>query len=113
MYFSLLYLYAFGYLVSTISLLILAVCCANELIESVKVCFAGRKSLPLHYQNQGASVESLDLKVQHPEMSNNLYPDIEPYNTGYLKVSDIHTLFYEQSGNPSGYVSYPFLFKSI
>ncbi|XP_022899278.1 proline iminopeptidase [Olea europaea var. sylvestris] len=64
---------------------------------------SGRKSLPLHYQNQGASVESLDLKVQHPEMSNNLYPDIEPYNTGYLKVSDIHTLFYEQSGNPSGY----------
>lgn len=31
-----------------------------------------------------------------------LYPAIEPYNTGSLKVSDLHTLYYEQSGNPEG-----------
>ncbi|KAL2512014.1 Proline iminopeptidase [Abeliophyllum distichum] len=36
-------------------------------------------------------------------MNKNLYADIEPYNTGFLKVSDIHTLYYEQSGNPSGH----------
>jgi proline iminopeptidase len=31
-----------------------------------------------------------------------LYPEIEPYNKGNLKVSDIHTLYYEEAGNPHG-----------
>lgn len=32
----------------------------------------------------------------------NLYPQIEPYNTGMLKVDDTHTLYYEEVGNPEG-----------
>jgi proline iminopeptidase len=31
-----------------------------------------------------------------------LWPAIESYDTGYLKVSEIHELYYEQSGNPNG-----------
>lgn len=31
-----------------------------------------------------------------------LYPPIEPYNTGFLKVSQIHSLYYEECGNPAG-----------
>jgi proline iminopeptidase len=31
-----------------------------------------------------------------------LWPEIKPYRTGYLKVSDIHELYYELSGNPEG-----------
>ncbi len=31
-----------------------------------------------------------------------LYPPIEPYQTGKLKVSELHTLHYEQAGNPDG-----------
>jgi len=31
-----------------------------------------------------------------------LYPEIEPYHTGTLSVSDLHTLYYEQVGNPNG-----------
>ena len=31
-----------------------------------------------------------------------LYPRIEPYDQGYLAVSDLHTLHYEQCGNPDG-----------
>ncbi len=31
-----------------------------------------------------------------------LYPEIEPYNSDFLNVSDNHTLFYEESGNPNG-----------
>ncbi len=31
-----------------------------------------------------------------------LYSPIEPYYQGYLPVSSIHTLYYEESGNPSG-----------
>jgi proline iminopeptidase len=33
---------------------------------------------------------------------NELYPEIEPYNTGFLKVSKLHTIYYEESGNPKG-----------
>ncbi|GJM09851.1 MAG: proline iminopeptidase [Lysobacteraceae bacterium] len=31
-----------------------------------------------------------------------LYPEIEPYNVGRLKVSDLHTIVYEEVGNPQG-----------
>jgi len=31
-----------------------------------------------------------------------LYPEIEPYQTGHLKVSPIHEIYYEQCGNPQG-----------
>ncbi len=30
------------------------------------------------------------------------YPEIEPFDSGMLKVSDLHTIYYEQSGNPNG-----------
>ncbi|MFN8792231.1 MAG: prolyl aminopeptidase [Bdellovibrionales bacterium] len=30
------------------------------------------------------------------------YPAIEPYQSGYLKVSDLHEVYFEQSGNPDG-----------
>ena len=31
-----------------------------------------------------------------------LYPPIEPYNSGYLTVSDIHEIYYEECGNKEG-----------
>jgi proline iminopeptidase len=31
-----------------------------------------------------------------------LYPAIAPYDTGMLSVSDLHTIYYEQAGNPDG-----------
>jgi proline iminopeptidase len=31
-----------------------------------------------------------------------LYPEIEPFDSGFLSVSPLHTLYYEQSGNPHG-----------
>lgn len=31
-----------------------------------------------------------------------LYPEIKPYRTGTLKVSDIHEIYFEESGNPNG-----------
>ncbi len=30
------------------------------------------------------------------------YPEIEPYDRGMLRVSELHTIYYEQSGNPDG-----------
>lgn len=43
--------------------------------------------------------------VYHPEqrpLGEILYPAIEPYRTGTLRVSDVHTLYYEECGNPAG-----------
>jgi len=31
-----------------------------------------------------------------------LYPDIEPFRTGRLAVSNVHELYFEESGNPNG-----------
>jgi proline iminopeptidase len=31
-----------------------------------------------------------------------LFPEITPYSTGFLDVSDTHSLYWEQSGNPEG-----------
>jgi len=31
-----------------------------------------------------------------------LYPEIEPYDTGFLQVSPLHRVYYEQCGNPKG-----------
>lgn len=42
---------------------------------------------------------------QSPQSANELrtlYPAIEPYNTGMLRVSPEHELYYEESGNPTG-----------
>ena len=35
-------------------------------------------------------------------MTTELYPDLEPNHVGTLKVSSIHTLYFEECGNPSG-----------
>ena len=31
-----------------------------------------------------------------------LYPPISPYKSGLLRVSDVHEIYYEESGNPAG-----------
>jgi proline iminopeptidase len=31
-----------------------------------------------------------------------LYPAIEPYDSGFLKLDSLHEMYYEQSGNPQG-----------
>lgn len=36
----------------------------------------------------------------HPHTQ--LFPEIEPYNSGSLPLDDIHTMYWEQSGNPNG-----------
>lgn len=37
-----------------------------------------------------------------PHERRSLYPQIQPYDVGQLPVSSLHTLYYEQSGNPQG-----------
>ena len=37
-----------------------------------------------------------------PMPESSLWPPVEPFHTGYLKVSPIHELYFEESGNPDG-----------
>ena len=40
-----------------------------------------------------------------PDIASNqriLYPQLEPYQTGYLPVSNLHTMYFEQAGNQDG-----------
>jgi len=37
-----------------------------------------------------------------PGYSRDLYPPIEPYSTGRLEVDSVHTLYYEECGDPQG-----------
>lgn len=42
---------------------------------------------------------------RHPEHSDarrQLYPASDPFRRGYLRVSDIHEIYYEECGNPAG-----------
>jgi proline iminopeptidase len=48
-----------------------------------------------------SSSERLTLAAS-PAERRTLFPAIEAYKTGMLKVSDIHTLYWEESGNPEG-----------
>ncbi|GMQ01285.1 hypothetical protein CsSME_00047975 [Camellia sinensis var. sinensis] len=45
----------------------------------------------------------MESEKEFQELNRNLYPDIEPYSSGFLKVSDIHSIYWEQSGNPNGH----------
>jgi len=44
------------------------------------------------------------LGVKNSSARAEIYPPIEPYTTGFLPVSDTHTLYWEESGNPEGQV---------
>jgi proline iminopeptidase len=37
-----------------------------------------------------------------PPYERDFYPEIEPYNTGLLRVSDVHEIYFEECGNPNG-----------
>jgi proline iminopeptidase len=37
-----------------------------------------------------------------PTERRTFYPPIQPYNTGRLRVSAVHEVYFEESGNPKG-----------
>jgi proline iminopeptidase len=50
-----------------------------------------------------AALYSCDDPGEHTGMNESaLYPDIEPYNSGWLAVGDGHDIYFEECGNPEG-----------
>lgn len=58
-----------------------------------------RSSSALAADLDGASALCQALQVPRQR---SLYPAINPYDSGFLRVSPIHELYWEQSGNPEG-----------
>ena len=48
------------------------------------------------------STSSAASQPPKPTVLRTLYPPIEPYDSGFLQVTPLHRVYYEQSGNPSG-----------
>ena len=42
------------------------------------------------------------MKLQSTAARRTLYPAIEPYRSGWLRVSPLHEIYWEESGNPKG-----------
>ncbi|WOK91489.1 proline iminopeptidase [Canna indica] len=55
-----------------------------------------------NYSSTVQQYPSMESSKEPQEHNWSIYPHIEPFNTGFLKVSNIHTLYWEQSGNPNG-----------
>ncbi len=43
-----------------------------------------------------------NLRTKSKSTLRDLYPPIKPYRTDFLKVSDLHCIYYEEVGNPEG-----------
>jgi proline iminopeptidase len=48
------------------------------------------------------STKKVTRKPAPARKAGDFYPPIKAYNTGFLKVSPVHELYYEESGNPKG-----------
>ncbi|KAM6558987.1 hypothetical protein CsatA_028226 [Cannabis sativa] len=48
-------------------------------------------------------IDSMESEKEDSGLKRELYSVIEPYSSGFLKVSDLHTIYWEQSGNPDGH----------
>lgn len=57
---------------------------------------------PAKKQRRPARAKQRTRSTKTPAGRRTLYPAIKPYRTGYLKVSDVHEIYFEESGNPKG-----------
>ncbi|KAG0578486.1 hypothetical protein KC19_4G026500 [Ceratodon purpureus] len=57
---------------------------------------------PLEDSQDGLAARFAKLGVTNSSVRTDGYPPIQPNCTGFLQVSDTHTLYWEESGNPEG-----------
>src|SRR5277367_6638732 len=70
-----------------------------------KQAASSKKKQPRHAaKSMSRTMRSRDASNlgQRDSARRELYPAIEPFRHGYLRVSDVHEIYYEESGNPAG-----------
>jgi proline iminopeptidase len=60
------------------------------------------KSAPRAAKARDSSRLNQRSAAQRSAARRELYPAIEPFRHGYLRVSDVHEIYYEECGNPAG-----------
>src|SRR5690348_3360611 len=60
-------------------------------------CWAARRSGPCSREADMVRKKKTPLRK-----AGDFYPPIKPYNSGWLRVSSEHEIYYEESGNPKG-----------
>ncbi|KAJ4965610.1 hypothetical protein NE237_017459 [Protea cynaroides] len=55
------------------------------------------------YNKEQRPYATMDLGEETSEFKRELYPDIEPHISGQFNVSDLHSIYWEESGNPDGH----------
>lgn len=56
----------------------------------------------LYGQTSAKQADKQSATTKPAAQIDSLYPEIEPFKTGTLKVSDLHEIYYELCGNPKG-----------
>ena len=62
----------------------------------------GHRSAPPNPPAPSQSARKVSRPSPRSAPRRELYPALEPYRHGYLRVSDIHEIYYEECGNPAG-----------
>ncbi len=62
---------------------------------------AGPRKARTTSRSAAKSATRPSVRVANPERRT-LYPAVEPFRHGYLRVSDVHEIYYEECGNPAG-----------
>lgn len=64
--------------------------------------FLGSKQLAHARVRPAAATHAAAAATSAPTGQRVLYPQLSPHDSGYLKVSELHTVYYEVYGNPKG-----------
>ncbi|ANM63063.1 proline iminopeptidase [Arabidopsis thaliana] len=74
--------------------------------NNLNLLFPGQRKIQVSCGGKSEVLKSDTMEPHEAETFVNkrtLYAPIEPYSSGNLKVSDVHTLYWEQSGKPDGH----------
>ncbi len=63
---------------------------------------AAKRAPPAGAAAQRSATTATPRAAATPPARRALYPAVEPYRRGFLRVSDVHEIYFEESGNPAG-----------
>ena len=75
---------------------------AKRTVQAAKTAKKPAKTAAVKPARRAAGRRAAAAPAAPARAARGLYPPIEPYNSGMLRVSVVHEIYYEESGNPHG-----------
>ncbi|HUY83365.1 MAG TPA: prolyl aminopeptidase, partial [Steroidobacteraceae bacterium] len=72
---------------------------ARRAVARAGTPLVARSAAAKHTSSAGGAAQRATSKTA---ARRSLYPAVEPYRRGFLRVSDVHEIYFEESGNPAG-----------